>query len=170
MKKVLTILFAFLASLACIRLAVGYSWLPAEISFSVFSLVNQGWAKQSAIDDLFKLNLARLNALGAYPRTALIREYVLNNVVGRQYASDLPLGKGLAAVTVFYDRKLLAQGWRMIEEHAAVSCYAKGKQVVCILRAGPQDPGPPPGALLRKSAAPPASAKLFFTIEAGPWP
>jgi hypothetical protein len=109
-----------------------------------------------------------LDSLGSAPRTTLIREYELEaGGLGRQYATDLPLDQAPTTVTVFYRDKLLAQGWQTLEEHAAVSAYAKGDITVAILRAGPTDPGLPPKARLLRSAALPANAKFFFAIEAG---
>jgi hypothetical protein len=116
---------------------------------------------------------ALLASLGAYQGATLIREYVLaNGGFGRQYASDLPLDQAPTAVTMFYADKLLALGWQMLgEPDAAVSCYAKGRQAVWILRAGPTDPGPPSEARSAvEIAAPPAGAKFFFAVEAGPKP
>jgi hypothetical protein len=125
----------------------------------------------SATNNIDESNWKLLDTLGAYPGTTLIREYVQNHFVSRQYATDLPLEKGPAAVSVFYDRKILAQkGWKVLDHHAAISCYVKGNQIFCITRSGSQDPGLIPGASLRKSAEPPVSAKFFFTIETGPRP
>jgi hypothetical protein len=129
-----------------------------------------GQAILSATNDMDESNWRLLDALGSYPGTTLIREYVQDHIASRQYSTDLPLEKGPAAVTMFYQRKLLAQGWQTLDRHAAISCYVKGNQAVYILRAGPEDPGLLPGALLRKSVTPPASAKFFFTIETGPRP
>jgi hypothetical protein len=110
-----------------------------------------------------------LDSLGSAPRTVLIREYELERGgLGRQYVTDLPLDEAPTAVTLFYREKLFAQRWQTLEEHAAVSCYAKEDITVTVLRAGPSDPGLPPKARLLRSATPPMDAKFFFAIEAGP--
>jgi hypothetical protein len=125
-------------------------------------------APRPASRDAAGPNRVLLDSLGACPGTRLIREYVLRNGdLRRQYASPRPLDQAPTAVTVFYRDKLLAQGWHPIEEHAAVSAYAKGDQVFAMERAGPDDPGLPTGARLLESAAPPVDAKFFFSIEAG---
>jgi hypothetical protein len=143
------------------------------VGFSFYSTANaeqskrKDKAKQSSIR---KSKVALLNSLGSYPGTTLIREYALKNVVGREYATELSLDEAPTAVTMFYERKLTAQGWKVLERHAAVSGYVKRNQAVCILRYGPDDPGLPPGARLRKEAPPPANTRFFFAIEIGPRP
>lgn len=122
---------------------------------------------QAPVDPYWTL----LDSLGSAPRTVLIREYQSEDGgLGRQYATDVPLDQSPTTVTLFYRDKLLAQGWQTLEEHAAVSGYAKGETMVAILRAGPDDPGLPPNARLLSRATPPANAAFFFAIEAGPRP
>jgi hypothetical protein len=120
-------------------------------------------------DDTVSRNRALLDSLGRYRGTWLVREYVLSDgTVGREYASRLPIDDAPTAVTVFYRTKLVARGWQMLQEHAAVSVYANGNRMVSIVRAGPSDPGPPPGARSLRSAKPSRKATFFFAIEAGP--
>jgi hypothetical protein len=110
-----------------------------------------------------------LDSLGSASKTVLIREYdTQNGGLGREYATDVPLDQAQTAITEFYQKKLLAQGWRILEQHAAISAYGKGDVVVAIKRAGPDDPGLPPRARLLKSAATPVNARFFFSIEAEP--
>jgi hypothetical protein len=126
-------------------------------------------AKAQESRDVADPNRVLLDSLGAVEGTTLIREYVQKNGdLGRQYASALPIDLASRAVTLFYRDKLRNLGWETLQEHAAVSAYQKGTQVVAVLRDGPEDPGLPPGAKLLKSATAPGDAKFFFAIEAGP--
>ncbi len=113
-------------------------------------------------------NRALLDSLGECEGTTLVREYVLENGdMGRQYATSQELLQAVNTVTLFYRNKLRRLGWKTIEEHAAVSAYQKGSVVFSVSRAGPDDPGLPPGATLLKSGTAPADAKFFFAVEAG---
>jgi hypothetical protein len=112
---------------------------------------------------------AVLDSLGQCEKTTLIREYVLDNgVVGRAYASSETLEQAVNTDTDFYVKKLEASGWEPIEQHAAVTGYAKGRLVFAMLRAGPDDPGVPPDAkLLLKRRPIPTDSKFFFDVQVG---
>jgi hypothetical protein len=170
MNVLIGLLFAIFATPGYPTSDVQRSCHAGEIVGRAFSANRQAGATQPpASRGTANPHRALLDSLGAYQKTTLVREYVLTNGgLGRQYASDLPLDQAPTAVTVFYRNKLSALGWQTLEEHAAVSCYAKGTQTVSILRDGPNDPGLPTGARLVRSAAPSAGAKFFFAIEAAP--
>jgi hypothetical protein len=112
---------------------------------------------------------AVLDSLGQCQKTTLIREYVLDNGdVGRTYASSEPLDRAVDTDTDCYVKKLQAWGWESTEQHAAVTCYAKGQLVFAMLRAGPDDPGVPPDAkLLLKRRPIPTDSKFFFDVQVG---
>jgi hypothetical protein len=112
---------------------------------------------------------AVLDSLGQCEKTTLIREYVLDNGdVGRTYASSEPLERAVNTDTDFYVKKLEARGWEPIEQHAAVTGYAKGPLVFCMFRAGPDDPGVPPEAKrLLKQRPIPDDSKFFFDVQVG---
>lgn len=149
-----------------------------QFGVSVHSTTN---AEQRKTDDKAeqssetKRKIALLNSLGSYPGTTLIREYAHKDEwrvnVCRDYATDMSLDEAPTAVTIFYERKLLARGWKLVKPvHAAGSCYVKKNQAVWITRIGPNDRGLlPSDRLLGKETTQPASTRFFFTIETGPW-
>jgi hypothetical protein len=125
-------------------------------------------AKAQESRDAADPNRVLLDSLGVCEGTTLIREYVQKNGdFWRQYASALPIDEAARAVTLFYRDKIRTLGWKTLQEHAAVSAYQKGTQVVAVLRDGPEDPGLPPGAKLLKRATAPSDAQFFFAIEVG---
>jgi hypothetical protein len=128
-------------------------------------------SKQQAPGEAADPNRVLLDSLGGYPGATQTREYVLNESrLGRGYATEIPLEESAPAVTDFYEQKLLAQGWEVLDRHAAISSYVKGNRIFLIIRSGPADPGAPPGSRLLKSTTPPPGARFFFNIEAGPRP
>ena len=132
----------------------------------------KGRAEQSSET---RRKIALLNSLGSYPGTTLIRQYTRKDDWGdkvcRDYATDMSIDEAPTKVTIFYERKLSARGWKMVKPvHAAGSCYVKRNQAVWIIRSGPNDLElSPSDRLLGEETTPPASTRFFFAIETGPW-
>jgi hypothetical protein len=116
-----------------------------------------------AAEDGFR---ALIDDVGTAPTAVLVREYVaLDGALGRLYATAQPLTDAPTSVTTFYRDRLLARGWSVVGEHAAVSQYTDGPRTVSILRAGPDDPGLPPGARSLVEQPPAGGMSFFFAVE-----
>ncbi len=110
-----------------------------------------------------------LDSLGAYRGAALVREYVPEQGgLGRLYAIGLRPDQGAARVTEFYERKLLARRFKVVQRHAALSTYSNGSRRLEILRAGPDEPQLPPRAREITYVQPPRPARFYFSVESYP--
>jgi hypothetical protein len=116
-----------------------------------------------------ELNRAVLESLGMFPGTSLVREYVdADGSLVREYASEQEPQQAATAITVFFREQLKAMGWETLQEHAAVSAYYKGEQVLQILRSGQQQTLPTREQQTLKTAPAPSDARFFFALASGP--
>jgi hypothetical protein len=109
-----------------------------------------------------------LDSLGMYPGATLLREYTTDDGhLGRMYGTAEEIAPAATSATSYYRGQLKAQGWQTLEEHAAISGYAKGALMLLIVRGDANPIGSEPGQKTIMTVKPAFEPKFYFAVEAG---
>lgn len=111
---------------------------------------------------------ALLDSLGTYPGATLLRESVTaDGRLNREYGTAEDIKTAPTAATIFYRKQLKALGWETLEEHAAVSAYAKGPISFLIARGAATPLDTLPGETTIMTAKPAFVPSFYFLIQVG---
>ena len=131
-----------------------------------FALIRLGSMKTTSRIEADKALLA---AAPVQPGSTVVREYLRTegNVVwrGRQYATDLALPEAATTVTQFYNDKLTAAGWQVIDHQAALSTYSRGSDRLALGSIGADLPEASRDKRVIQDVRPPSSARYYYGVE-----